>query len=184
MKNLSETIFENVWAKIQRNRPRPEVVSEEEAEYIRNVNEINMHRYYFDNAGNYCFDGFYTGEYFLTAFRYGRKTFFGEHFDEIIINVGGLETDDVFDIVMRNDHALGIVELKYNAHENDLPDIVSKAKAFRLNFPDYQQYKIYLGLATMEFYPKLEQECEKNGIAIIKQMDDTVVINDKHLKAY
>jgi hypothetical protein len=36
----------------------------------------------------------------------------------------------------------------------------------------------------MSFYPKLEQECENNGIAIIKQVGDNVIINDKHLKTY
>jgi len=45
-------------------------------------------------------------------------------------------------------------------------------------------YMIYLGLATLVFYPELEQECINQGIAIIKQVGDTVVICDEHLKAY
>jgi len=36
----------------------------------------------------------------------------------------------------------------------------------------------------MSFYPELEQECINEGIAIIKQVRDTVVINDKHLKVF
>jgi hypothetical protein len=36
----------------------------------------------------------------------------------------------------------------------------------------------------MAFYPELEAECAKNGIATIKQVGDPVVINDKYLKAY
>jgi hypothetical protein len=36
----------------------------------------------------------------------------------------------------------------------------------------------------MGFYPELEQECIKEGIAVIKQVGDTVVINDKHLKVF
>ena len=56
--------------------------------------------------------------------------------------------------------------------------------AFRENFPKYQNHKAYLGLATMSFYPELEKECIQEGIAIIKQVGDTVVINDEHLKAF
>ena len=48
----------------------------------------------------------------------------------------------------------------------------------------YKNHTIYLGLATMAFYPELEQICKNNGIAIIKQAGDTIVINDEHLKAF
>jgi len=36
----------------------------------------------------------------------------------------------------------------------------------------------------MSFYDELEQECMNQGIAIIKQVGDTVVINDEHLKVF
>jgi hypothetical protein len=36
----------------------------------------------------------------------------------------------------------------------------------------------------MSFYPELEQECIKEGIAVIKQVGDAIVINDKHLKVF
>ena len=39
---------------------------------------------------------------------------------------------------------------------------------------------MYLGLAIMVFYPKLEEECGKDGI----QAGDTIIINDDHLKVF
>jgi len=36
----------------------------------------------------------------------------------------------------------------------------------------------------MSFYPELEQACIEQGIAVIKQVGDTVVINDAHLKVF
>jgi hypothetical protein len=36
----------------------------------------------------------------------------------------------------------------------------------------------------MAFYPELEEECKKEGIAIIKQVGDTVTINYEHLKVF
>jgi hypothetical protein len=36
----------------------------------------------------------------------------------------------------------------------------------------------------MTFYKEVEEKCVEKGIAIIKQKGDTVIINDKHIKAY
>ena len=54
----------------------------------------------------------------------------------------------------------------------------------RIFFPYYKDYKIYLGLASMSFNPDVEEECITQGIAIIKQLGDTVVIYDEHLKIW
>ena len=129
-------------------------------------------------------NGMIAEEYFFNSFERGHTNFFGEKFDDIKKNRTGLKTDDEFDIVMLNGHAVGIVEVKYKAHKNDLPKVIGKVEAFRLNFPDYKNHRIYLGLASMAFYPDLEKACKENGIAIIKQKGENIVINDRHLKAY
>jgi hypothetical protein len=85
---------------------------------------------------------------------------------------------------MLNGLSVGIIEVKYKARENDVPEVLGKVHSFRANFPKYKKHKIYLGLATMAFYPELEQSCKDNGIAIIKQVGNTIIINDKHLKAF
>jgi len=85
---------------------------------------------------------------------------------------------------MINGHSVGIVEVKFKAHKNDIPKVLKKAGTFRVNFPKYTRHRVYLGLASMSFYPELEAECIKQGIAIIKQVGETVVINDAHLKAF
>ena len=130
--------------------------------------------------------GKFAEEYFFNSFNKGKQNFFGEKFDEIENSVKGIEKGfkDEYDILMLNGHSVGIVEVKYKAHENDIPKVLNKANTFRANFPKYKNHKVYLGLATMAFYPKLEEECINQGIAIIKQVGDTVVINDKHLKAF
>jgi len=137
--------------------------------------------------------GSFAEEYFFNSFEKNEKKFFGEKFDMVKKNMTGMETDDEFDIVFLNGHAVAIIEVKYTcashevrskAHENDLPKIMTKADRFRLNFPKSKNHKIYLGLATMSFYPELEKACTDNGIAIIKQVGDTVVINDENLKTF
>jgi hypothetical protein len=129
-------------------------------------------------------NGLIAEEYFFNAFQRGEQNFFGEKFDRIMKNKSGVEIEDEYDILLINGQSAGIVEIKYKAHKNDLPKILKKAETFRINFPKYEKHRVYLGLATLAFYSELEEECEKEGIAIIKQTGETVVINDKHLKVF
>jgi hypothetical protein len=130
--------------------------------------------------------GCFAEEYFFNSFQKGKQNFFGEKFDEIDKNVKGIKKNfkDEYDILLINGKSAGIVETKFKAHVNDLPEVLRKAETFRVNFPEYANHRIYLGLASMAFYPQLEEECIMQGIAIIKQVGDTVVINDEHLKAF
>jgi len=131
--------------------------------------------------------GSFAEEYFFNSFEDEQQDFFGEHFNDIDKNLKPPKKKnlkDEYDIVMYNDSYIAIVETKFKAHLNDIPDVIKKAETFRILCPDYSDYKIYLGLASLSFYDELEQECIKHGIAIIKQVGDAVVINDKHLKEY
>jgi hypothetical protein len=129
-------------------------------------------------------NGLIAEEYFFNSFEKGQRNFFGEKFDAIKKNIKGIEKDDEYDILLINGQTIGIVEVKYKAHENDLPKVIKKAETFRENFPKYAGHRVYLGLATMAFYPELEQECINQGVAIIKQSGDSVIINDNHLRAF
>jgi len=130
--------------------------------------------------------GSFAEEYFFNSFEEGEQTFFGEKFDEIDRNLkwkrDGLK--DEYDIVMFNSTSVAIVEVKYKAHKNDIPTVLKKAETFRILYPHYKDLKIYLALASMSFYEELEQECILQGIAVIKQVGDTVVIHDEHLKTF
>ena len=130
--------------------------------------------------------GFFAEEYFFNSFESNKRNFFGEKFDRIEERVKGIKENfkDEYDILLINGKSIGIVEVKFKAHVNDLPQILRKAETFRVNFPEYKNHKIYLGLATMVFYSELEQECINEGIAVIKQVGDSVIINDKHLKVF
>jgi hypothetical protein len=130
--------------------------------------------------------GSFAEEYFFNSFEEEQQNFFGEHFNRIRKKVNPVQIDleDEYDIVMYNDYSVAIVEAKFKAHKNDIPSVLKKAETFRILCPDYKDFKIYLGLASLSFYDELEQECIRHGIAIIKQVGDTVVINDKHLKVF
>ena len=130
--------------------------------------------------------GYFAEEYFFNSFENGEKNFFGEKFDEIEKNVKGIEPGfkDEYDILLINGKSLGLIEVKYKGRKEDVPTIVRKARTFRVNFPKYQNHQVYLAMAAMIFNKEVEQECIEKGIAIVKQVGDTVVINDTNLKIF
>ena len=130
--------------------------------------------------------GLFAEEYFINSFEDGNQSFFGEHFDRLESNVKGIKEKhkDEYDILLINGQSVGIVEVKFKARDKDVPKVINKAKTFRINFPDYQHHQIYLGFAALVFAEQVEQECIENGIAVIKQIGDAVVINDEHLRVF
>lgn len=130
--------------------------------------------------------GDFAEEYFFNSFENGKQTFFGERFDRIEKNLKPLdyEIKDEYDIVLVNGKSVAIIEVKFKAHEHDVPKVLSKVNTFRANYPRYLHHRVYLGLASLSFYPSVEQECKKQGIAIIKQVGNMVIINDAYLKVF
>ena len=130
--------------------------------------------------------GLFAEEYFINSFKNGVQTFFGEHFDDYENNLKGIEPGfkDEYDFVFFNCQSIGIVEVKFKARDKDVDKVIKKAKTFRINYPKYQSHRFYLGLAALTFEDQVEQSCIEQGIAVIKQVGDTVVINDEHLQVY
>jgi hypothetical protein len=181
-----------VWAALERNEQLIEKYSIEaeksriEAEKSRINLDRRMKELQNMLGGMANSHGSFAEEYFFNSFEEGRQNFFGEKFDEIAKHLTnfwqGLK--DEYDIVLYNHTSVAIIEVKYKARKEDIAKVLKKADTFRILFPHYKNFKIYLGLASMSFYPEVEQECAEQGIAIIKQVGDTVVINDEHLKVF
>ena len=128
-----------------------------------------------------------TTEFFYNTFKDGNKKMFGEKFDDIFKEEKrktkkGFE--DEYDILMFNGQAVCVVEVKYKADTDDVIQVLRKEKTFRENFPEHNNKKLYLAMASMSFHWRTEQACEEHGIAIIKQVGDKVIIKDKHIKAF
>ena len=130
--------------------------------------------------------GSFAEEYFFNSFENGKQNFFGEKFDDIDKKVPGIKKGfrDEYDIVFTNGKSVCIIEVKFKAHQDHIARVLNKAATFRENFPYYANHRVYLGYASLAFDDHVEQDCIANGIAVIKQVGDTVVINDKHLKVF
>ena len=118
-------------------------------------------------------------EYFFSAL-YERETLFGEEFEifqQTRNNVG-------VDIMFSNGGSVCIVNVTRKADTDDVRKIPSIKDKFRQNYPEHADKKLFLALASMSFDEYVENECKKLGIAIIKQVGDTIAIYDEHLKVF
>ena len=130
--------------------------------------------------------GSITEEYFFNCL-IEKPVLGGVKYDKVRRNISGvgLKSEDEFDIVMYNGDSIALIECKNKAHKNDLMKLIEKKAAnFKDVFPNFKDYKIFLGLASFSFYPELEEMAKENGVAILKQKGDVVEIEADNLKAY
>ena len=133
-------------------------------------------------------NGMAAEELFYNTLDNGDKKIFGEQFTMCYRNLffhdKSRKKKNEFDIVLVNGKSMAIVEVKYKARKEDIQKIIEKIPDFKLCFPQYKDHRVYLGLAAMSFDRGAEKQCTDHGIAVVKQVDDAVLINDKHLKIY
>ena len=136
-------------------------------------------------------NGEFAEEYFFTSLK-KKMEFAGVHFDDIYEDIkqlrkmpNGERLKDQFDIVMINDDAVALVEIKYTARKG-YPAIMVNQKVpnFRTLFPDYVGYKIYLGLGALSISEEVAEEAKKLGIGLLRQVGETVEYETNWVRAY
>ena len=125
-------------------------------------------------------------EFFFNSLR-RKKALFGENFDIVIEQecrktIVGFEAE--YDIIMLNGRSVCIVEVKYKADAGDIQSVLRKIITFRANFPEHKDKTVYLAIAGMSFHKNTEEACRQAGIAMIKQVGDTIEVYDEHLKGF
>jgi hypothetical protein len=92
---------------------------------------------------------------------------------------------DQFDIVLVNDNAVAVVEVKYSAKDSYPRKMVEqKVPNFRTLFPRYAGYKIYLGLGSMSFSDEVVREAKKLGVGLLKQVGEAIEYQTDWVRAY
>ena len=136
-------------------------------------------------------NGMVSEDYFFASL-YASKMLGGVHFDDVQDNVGGMvklsdgtKIKGQYDIVMYNDTAVCIVEVKYRLRKEDVLDVANRyADNFRKLFPAYADYKIYLAVGGMVIEKDAMETAKQYGMGILKQNGDAVVVYDENLKVY
>ena len=136
-------------------------------------------------------NGRFAEEYFLNSLE-RKMEFAGVHFDDIaefkrsMKMPSGEKLKGQFDIVMINDDAVAIIEIKYKANNKHyLHEMVErKVPNFRTLFPDYKDYRIYLGLGAMSFDDKVVEEAKELGIGLLRQIGETIEYETGWVRAH
>jgi hypothetical protein len=126
-------------------------------------------------------NGMFAEEYFLNSLK-RNLTFAGIHFDDAGDAFGGKRkmpdgsfVQDQFDIVLINDDAIAIIEVKYRARKEDVDTLVNKkVKNFRTIYPYYKDHSIYLGFGAMTFEKDAAMAAKDRGVGLLKQVGETV----------
>ena len=157
-------------------------LTEKQAETAKQIKDNNK------QLGGMCnSNGDAATEFFYNSLKYKQHNLFGEHFDDIykeVVRETKKGFEDEYDVLGINCRAVCIVEVKFKADTNDVEKILRKVITFRENFPEHSNKILYLAAASMSFHKRTEKAFIDNGIAIIKQVGDTVAIHDGHLKRF
>jgi hypothetical protein len=125
--------------------------------------------------------------YFINSFE-NNLHFAGQDYDSFMSNLRKknkkINLQGEYDLVLYNCSSIAIIEIKYNAEKEDVKQAIKKPDTFKKLFPEYKDYAIYLGLAGLHIDERAEKEAIKQGIGVIKQVGDNMVINDAHLKVF
>jgi hypothetical protein len=84
------------------------------------------------------------------------------------------KTEEEYDIIMTNGDAVGIVEVKYKAHTNDLDKLDRKMQNFKKLFPIYQNYKQYGAIASFHINDDAKREALRRGYFVLQRSGDLV----------
>jgi hypothetical protein len=121
-----------------------------------------------------------------------RMTFAGVTFDEIETGVNrkkklpdGTKLQGEYDVVLYNHSAIALIETKNRVRMNDINKLIDEQlPRFKLFFPQYKDFKFYLGLCGMSFEDGVEKKALENGIATLKPNGDTLESNETTVKAW
>jgi len=171
-----EEIQENVWAALREHTVKMVELRPAQAETEKMIGGLSNNT------------GLFAEEYFFNSLKKGNKILPGEKFDKLIkaeiVEDEDKKTPGDPDIILINGKSAAIIEVKFRVREKHVDKVMKKVKPFRAKFPEYGNHKLYPGLALPVFDEDIQDKCLDNGIAVIKQVGDNVVIYDKNLKAF
>ncbi len=84
------------------------------------------------------------------------------------------KTEEEYDIIMTNGQTIGIVEVKYKAHENDLNKLDRKMRNFKPLFPWFKDYRVYGAIATFHINDDAKEEALRRGYFVLQRSGDLV----------
>jgi hypothetical protein len=136
-------------------------------------------------------NGDFAEEFFYNSLK-ETMTFAGTHFEYISDKFARqrkmpdrTEVRAQFDIVLHNGNSIALIEAKYKADLEDVEELVEKkVPNFRFLYPEFANYKLYLGIGSLVLKERIIQEAKKFGIGLMRQKGDAVEYKTDWVRAY
>jgi hypothetical protein len=132
--------------------------------------------------------GMFAEEFFRNSIYNGDRVLFGQKFDECIANVKRFDKNSKKrseqDLMLINGESFAVVEVKFRARLSDIQELLDRVATIRTLYPQYKDHKLYLGLAGMSFEDGVEEAVIEAGIAVVKQVGETIEVIDDNLKVF
>jgi len=121
-----------------------------------------------------------------------KMSFGGITFDDIYQGIrrgkrlaDGSKVIGEYDVVLFNGAAIAIIDVKYRVRKEDIEYLIDvQMPKFKVLFPQYKDFNVYLGLGGMSFQQGVERDALQRGVGTFKLKGEAVEINDKHLKVW
>jgi len=130
--------------------------------------------------------GHHAEQFFQDVFE--RKLEFGGiRYDRMDSNVErkGRRGKIEIDIMLLNGDSVALIEVKNRIRPNFVTEFAQERVAkFRTLYPEYDGYKVYLGIAGFSFDKEVTERAKKNGVGIVKQAGEGIEIEAENLRAY
>jgi len=97
----------------------------------------------------------------------------------------GRKVKGEYDVILKNGSSIAIIEVKHRVGREALDRLIEvQLPRFKQIYPEYKDFKMYLGLGGMSFERGVAEEAHRQGIATLMLSGDAVEINDKDVKAW
>jgi hypothetical protein len=93
--------------------------------------------------------------------------------------------EDEYDIFLENGNSVAIIDVKHKVKKDHISKLLDdKVENFRILFPDYKNYKLYIAIAGFAFEHKTVDYAIENGIVVLKQKGEVMEIESKSMKSF
>jgi hypothetical protein len=89
-----------------------------------------------------------------------------------------------YDIVLVNSVSVGIVEVKYKAHINDLEQVHAQIARFKRDCPEFKHYVIYGGIAALSIPSSVIKAAIAQGLFVLQQKGEHLLVQTEGMKAF
>jgi len=130
--------------------------------------------------------GYHAEQFFQDIFE-RKLEFGGVKYDEMIPNLAhkSKKGEIEFDIALVNGDSIALIEVKNRIHPDFVKELAEeRVDKFKEFFREFENYKVYLGIAGFSFSDEVLDRASAYGIGVVKQVGDSVEIRAERLRVY